>query len=106
MSTVYLWALVTTAQLLLCGHAAYVERPNWEDGLYSQDQVVGPNGIQAQYNPYDAERFEQRAEEIETMMDMQFGEDKLDNGYSLATTQEETCMEAYKTKMKELLEKR
>ena len=113
MSAVYLLVLLTTAQLLLCGHAAYVEHPNWEDGMsYSQYQDIKsqrPNTIQAQFDPYDAESFEHNLEhpqEIDSVMDMQFGEDNPDDESSLATTQNETCMEAYKTKMKELLEKR
>ena len=107
MSAVYLLVLVTTAQLLLCGHAAYVGPPNGEDGIPNQDiSSERPTTIQAQFDAESLESHLERTEDIDSVRDMQFGEDNPDNGYSLATTQEETCMDVYKTKLKELLEKR
>ena len=107
MSAVYFLVLVTTVQLLLCGHAAYVEWPNWEDGIpYSQDEDIRSELPNINIEPYDAESHLKRTEEIDSVTDMKFGEDNPDIGYSLVTTQEETCMDVYKRKLKELLEKR
>ena len=111
MFAVYLLVLVTTAQLLLCGHAAHVEWPNWQDGmLYSQDEDIRserpPNSIQVQFEPYGTESYLERTEEMDPAMDMQFGEDNPDNGYSLATTEEETCIDVCKMTMSELLDKK
>ena len=108
MSAVYLLVLVTTAQLLLCGHAAYVGPPNGEDGIIPNQDISSerPSTIQAQFDAESLESHLEQTEEIDSVMDMQFGEDNPDNGYSVAKTQEETCMDVYKTKLKELLEKR